>query len=71
MIGRREEIAAMQSVFYRNRYHGALRGILFSLGIIFFLILIVIYSAVFVSPLSFYGTATSGQLISMDSIKTQ
>lgn len=65
MIGRKHELARMQSDFYRDYYYKFLRGIILSVFLIFFLAVAIIYHILFTVPPTYYGTATSGQIIPM------
>lgn len=65
MIGRKHELARLQSDFYRDNYYKMLRGIMLSAVVITLLICAIIYYVVFTAPPQYYGTATSGQIIPM------
>lgn len=65
MIGNRRQIARLQSDFYRDSYYRMLRWLFISLVIILLLILTIIYYVLFTSPLQFYATTTTGQIIPM------
>lgn len=65
MIGRKHELARLQSDFYRDNYYKMLRGIIVSAVVIILLILAIIYYVIFMAPPQYYGTATSGQIIPM------
>lgn len=65
MIGHKNELARYTSDFYRDCYYRILRRIIVSVLIIFLLILSIIYYLVFTVPPTYYGTATSGQIIPM------
>jgi hypothetical protein len=65
MIGRKHQLARLQSDFYRDNYYKMLRGIMVSAVVIFLLIIAIIYYVLFTAPPQYYGTATSGQIIPM------
>lgn len=65
MIGRKHEIARLQSDFYRDCYYKMLRNIIISAFVIFILIFAIIYYILFTVPPEYYGTATTGQIIPM------
>ncbi len=65
MIGRKHELARLQSDFYRDCYYRTLRRIILSVLVILFLILAIVYYILFTIPPVYYGTATSGQIIPM------
>jgi hypothetical protein len=65
MIGRKKELARLQSDCYRDAYYKMLRGITASALVILFLILVIIYYVLFTVPPVYYGTATTGQIIPM------
>ncbi len=65
MIGRKHELARMQSDFYRDCYYKMLRSILVSAFVVLLLILAILYYILFTVPPVYYGTATSGQIIPM------
>jgi hypothetical protein len=65
MIGRKDELARLQSDVYRDSYHKILRKIIVSVFIILCLVLAILYFIIFATSPKFYGTATSGQIIPM------
>lgn len=65
MIGNRRTLARLQSDFYRDSYYRMLRWLFISLSIILLLISLIIYYMLFTSPLHYYATTTTGQIIPM------
>ncbi len=65
MIGRKYELARLQSDFYRDNYYKILRSVMVSVVVIFLLIVAILYYVVFTVPSQYYGSATSGQIIPM------
>ncbi len=65
MLGTRQEIAQLQSDFYRDKYRRTLRRLIFSVCVIVALIGVVIYLVLFRAPPKYYAATTEGQIISM------
>lgn len=65
MLGQRQEIAQMQSDFYREKYYKRLRALLMSVCIMVVLILVVTYLVLFRAPPRYYAMTTEGQIFSM------
>lgn len=65
MLGRRQEIARLQSDFYRYIYHKILNWILVCLLIIFILIGIITYLVLFKQAPNYYGNTTEGRILPM------
>jgi intracellular multiplication protein IcmL len=63
MLGRRHEVARMQSDFYRINYHRILRALIVSIIIMVLLICAIIYKVLFVPSERYYATTTQGQII--------
>ena len=62
MIGRKDELARLQSDVYRDSYHKILRKIIVSVFIILCLVLAILYFIIFATYPKFYGTATQVKL---------
>lgn len=65
MLGTRQEIARLQSDFYRDKYRSTLHKLLFSVCLIVVLIGVIIYLVLFRAPPQYYATTTEGQIIPM------
>lgn len=65
MVGRRHEIARMQSDFYKDWYHKILNILIGFSFIILFLTLIIIYLILAKPTQKYYATTTEGQIISL------
>lgn len=63
MIGNRQEIARMQSDFYRDKYYNTLRALLASVCFIVLFICFIIYLVLFRDPPQYYATTVEGQII--------
>lgn len=71
LLGQRHEIARLQSDFYRDQYRKMLRLILYSVFIIFALILCIIYLVLFKPVSPYYVNTTDGKILSMPPPQTQ
>lgn len=69
MLGKRHEIARLQSDFYREKYRKILRWLLVSLLIIFVLIAAVAYLIFFRQPQQFYANTSEGEILTMPQSK--
>jgi hypothetical protein len=65
MLGRRNEIARMQSDFYRECYYKMLRALMFAMVIIWILIAAIIYFILSPAPSPYYATTSQGKIIPM------
>ncbi|HSW69468.1 MAG TPA: hypothetical protein VLI69_04855 [Gammaproteobacteria bacterium] len=65
MLGNRQEIARLQSDFYRDKFRNILRKLLISVCAIVVLIFAIIYLVLFRDPPQYYATTTEGQIIPM------
>lgn len=65
MLGNRNEIARLQSDFYRDKYYSVLRALLISVCLTVALIGVIIYLILFAAPPKYYASATTGQIISL------
>ncbi len=69
MLGKREEIASLQSDFYRDKFRKVLRWLIYALGIIFLLIGLIIYLILSKPTPSYYANTTDGKILPMPSPK--
>ncbi len=60
MIGDRENIASMQSDFFRNKYRKMLRYLLLSVSLSVVLIGVIVYLLLFKAPPQYYANTTDG-----------
>lgn len=65
MLGKREEIAYLQSDFYRLQYRKILRWITVCLLLILILILTLIYLILFKPSQPYYANTTDGKILTM------
>lgn len=65
MIGKRHELARLQSDFYRDNYYKLLRRLTIAIVIMILLILVMIYLVVTVPSRQYYATTSTGQIIPM------
>lgn len=65
MVGRRHEIAWLQSDFYREQFHKMLRALIFCIVIIFVLIGANIYFILFQPMQNFYANTQEGKILAM------
>lgn len=70
MLGRRHEIARLQSDFYRNQFHRLLKWLLVAGGFIILLILIIIYFILFQKPQKYYANTTDGKILELVNYQT-
>lgn len=66
MLGRPNEIARMQSDFYRAKYHRILRWLNVSIVVMIALIAAIIYFVFVEPPTQYYASTTTGQVIRME-----
>jgi hypothetical protein len=71
MIGNRHEIARLQGDFYRDKYRGVLRWLLFSFVLMVALICGIIYLVLFKAPSYYYATTIEGQIIPLEQAKSK
>jgi hypothetical protein len=69
MIGKKNEIARMQSDFYRDAYKKILSWLLAEVVIMLMLIAVIIYYVFFPAPPQYYATSSAGQLIALAPVK--
>ena len=67
MLGRRHEIARLQSTFYRDSYYKILKALFVTVVIILLLTGGIIYFILFQQPHHYYATTTEGKIIPMGS----
>lgn len=65
MLGRRSDIARLQSDFYRDQFRKMLRWLTVSLAIIFLLLAAIIYLILFRPPMHYYANTTEGKILNM------
>lgn len=65
MIGRRSEIARLQSDFYRDQFRRMLRWLFVSMLVMLGLILAIIYSILVQPKQSYYANTTEGRIMLM------
>ncbi len=65
MLGRRSEIAHLQSDFYRDKLRKTLRWLFFSIVIIYVLLFSIIYMILVQPDHKYYANTTTGKIISM------
>ncbi len=65
MLGTRQEIARLQSDFYRDQYRRALRQLFASSCLIVVLICTIIYLVLFKESPDYYASTVEGQIIPM------
>ncbi len=70
MLGRKHEIAQLQSDFYRNQFRKTLRWLMVALLIMFALIGIIFYFILASPPQSYYGNTTDGKILPMPGVKS-
>lgn len=68
MLGRRNEIARLQSDFYRDQFRRMVRWLMASVAIMFFLILTIIYFILFQPARDYYANTSEGRILEMPSI---
>lgn len=65
MLGRRQEIARLQSDFYRDKYRKTLRWLMVCVLIMYILIAAIIYTILFQPSQYYYANTTDGRILSM------
>ena len=65
MLGRRHEIARLQSDFYRDQYRKILRWLMMALFIMFLLVLGIIYSIFMQPAIKYYANTVEGHVLAM------
>lgn len=69
MLGKRHEIAQLQSDFYRDKFRRILRWLTFSTIIIILLTIAIIYLILFEATPSYYANTTNGIILDMPTPK--
>ena len=70
MIGQRNEIASLQSDFYRDQFRKILHWIVISIGIIFFLMAAICYAIFFEPTVYYYANTVDGKILNMPQART-
>jgi intracellular multiplication protein IcmL len=65
MIGRRHELARLQSDFYRDNYRKMLIALILSILVMLLLISAIIYIVLKQPDTKYYASTTNGQIIQM------
>jgi hypothetical protein len=65
MLGRRHQIARLQSDFYRDQFRKMIRRVMAVLVIIFVLVIMILYSLLFQSSSKYYANTVDGQVFLM------
>lgn len=69
MIGRRSEIAWLQSDFFREQFRKTVRWLIYAMIIILLLIAAIIYLILFQPRQDFYANTTEGRILDMPQYK--
>ena len=69
MVGRKHEIARLQSDFYRDRYRKTLRWLMGSVFIMFVFLTIIIYFVLFQPQQRYYANTTEGKILPMQQLR--
>lgn len=69
MLGRRHEIARLQSDFYRDSFRKLLRGLIVSVVFIFLLMALIVYYVLFKAPQRYYANTVEGRILAMPAAK--
>lgn len=70
MIGRKHEIARLQSDFYRDRFRKTLWWLMGSVLIMFTLLSITIYFVLFQPQQRYYANTTEGKILPMQQLRS-
>lgn len=65
MLGRRSEIARLQSDFFRDQFRRMVRWLMMSVLVMLILIAAIIYSILVQPSRSYYANTTEGRILSM------
>ena len=65
MLGKRDEIARLQSDFYRDQFRKTLRWIMVCVVIMFALIIAIIYLVLFQPVEPYYANTSDGNILAM------
>lgn len=69
MWGRRQEIARLQSDFYRDQFRKMLRWLLVCVVIALLLIGAIIYIILYEAPQTYYANTTEGKILPMPNVR--
>ena len=67
MIGSRNEIARLQSDFFRDQFRTVVRWLMVSVVLMFILIFMIIYFILFQPTQDYYANTTEGRILNMPS----
>jgi polyferredoxin len=65
MLGQRQEIARLQSDFYRDQFRKILRWLIYLVFVMFLLMATIFYLILFQPPLNYYANTTDGKILPM------
>ncbi len=65
MLGQRQEIARLQSDFYRDQFRKVLHWLLYSVVVMFVLIAAIIYLILVKPTPNYYANTTDGKILDM------
>jgi len=65
MIGRRSDIAWLQSDFFRDQFHKMVRWLIYAALIMLALIAVIIYLILFQPKQDYYANTTEGRILNM------
>lgn len=65
MLGRRHQIARLQSDFFRDQYRKMLRWLMTSVLLMFILLAAVFYMILFKPSIAYYANTTDGKILDM------
>lgn len=65
MLGQGQEVARLQSDFYRDKFRKTLRWLMICMAIIFLLIAAIIYTILFRPEPNYYANTTDGIILNM------
>lgn len=65
MLGRRSDIARLQSDFYRDQFRRMVRWLMVSVVLMLILTVAIIYSILVQPPRSYYANTTEGRIMLM------
>ena len=70
MLGHRQELARLQSDFYRDEFRKILRWLIYSVIVMFLLIATIFYLVLFKPAPNYYANTTEGKILPMPNPKT-
>jgi hypothetical protein len=70
MLGRKHQIARLQSDFYRDQYRKVLRWSMAAVFVMFALIFTIFYLILVQAPQAYYGNTTEGKILRMPGVKS-